>query len=238
MSDWTRKRFWTAAEAVPAEDGHEVRLDGRLLRTPSRTPMRLPTPALAAAVAGEWAAQGEIVDPRTMPMTRTANSVVDTVIPHHAAVADIVAAYGETDLLCYRATEPESLVAQEAAGWDPLIDWAAVELRAPLRLAAGVIPVAQPEDSLARLRAAVHALDPWRLAAFHELVTLSGSLVIGFAALHRLHPRPRLWALSRIDEDWQAEQWGRDDEADALAALKAQSFEEAGRFLDLLEPPA
>jgi chaperone required for assembly of F1-ATPase len=235
MSDWKLKRFWTAAEAVAVDGLHEVRLDGRPIRTPGKAPLRVPTAALAGAMAAEWAAQGERVDPRTMPLTRTANSAIDTVVPHHAAVADLIAAYGETDLVCYRATGPEALVARQAAGWDPLVDWAAVELRAPLILTAGVIHVPQPEASIAALRAQVHALDAFRLAAFHDLVTLSGSLVIGLAAIRKLHTRDRLWSLSRIDEDWQAELWGHDDEAAALAAAKAGSFEEAGRFLDLCE---
>lgn len=233
MSEWKPRRFWKSTTVARNGDHHEVLLDERPLRTPSKTPLLLPTEALAHGIAAEWEAQVETVDPRTMPLTRSANSAIDTVTPQHAAVADMVAAYGETDLICYRAAEPEALVAREAAGWDPLMDWAAVHLQAPLVLGIGVMHVAQPEASIARLRAEVHALDPWRLTAFHDLVTLSGSLIIGLAALHDLQPRPALWTLSRIDEDWQAELWGEDEEAAEQAAHKARAFEEAGRFLDL-----
>lgn len=235
MSEWKRKRFWSRAETAETEAGHAVLLDGRPLRTPAKAPLHLPTAALAAAVAGEWGAQGEIVDPLSMPLTRTANSAIDTVAAHPAQVAAHVAAYGENDLLCYRAEAPEELAARQAAGWDPLIDWAATALQAPLRIGTGVMHIPQPQDSVARLGARVRALDPFRLAALHELVTLSGSLILGLAALERQRPLAELWALSRIDEDWQAEQWGIDEEAAETAALKAQSFDDAGRFLFLCD---
>lgn len=233
MSEWKTRRFWRETAVEPITGGFEVRLDGRPLRTPAKAPLILPSRALADAVAAEWEAQDKTVHPLTMPLTRLANSAVDTVAREHAAVAERVAAYGESDLVCYRAEEPVHLAERQAAGWDPLIDWAATALAAPLRIGPGVMFIAQPEASLAALSARVHGLDHWDLAALHELVALSGSLVIGLAAMATDRPREALWRLSRIDEDWQQELWGEDEEAAEAAALKAQAFLDAARFFDL-----
>ncbi len=233
MSGWAPRRFWTAATVVPGAAGVAVRLDDRPVRTPAKAPLELPTLALAEAVAAEWDAQGELVEPATMPLTRMANSTLDTVTRHTEAVADQIAAYGESDLICYRAEAPAELVRRQAEAWDPLVDWARRAHGAPLVLGSGVMFVAQPAASVAALRVGVAQCDPFALTALHELVTLSGSLVIGLAALARAWPRPELWARSRVDEIWQEEQWGEDAEASATAARKAAAFADAARFHDL-----
>ncbi len=228
------KRFWKEVRVAPAEAGWALHLDHRPVRTPAGAACLLPTRALAEAVAGEWEAQGDEVDPRAMPLTRSANSAIDRVIPDPAPVAEDIAAYGGTDLVCYRAPHPEGLKRREAEAWDPLVDWAAEALGAPLVLAEGVMHVRQPERSLARLSAAVHGHGPWELTALHELVTLSGSLVIGLAVSHgRLDPATA-WALSRIDEDWNIEEWGEDAEAAAVAERRRRDFEAAARLLALV----
>ena len=233
MSDWQPRVFWKTAEAIETDAGHEVRLDGRPVRTPAKTQLVLPTAALAAAICQEWQAQEEVVDPGKMPLTRTANSVLDKVMPQQAGVAEVIAEYGGADLLCYRASGPSELVARQAEAWDPLLKWAEEHLDAPLRVGEGVVHVAQPAESLAALRARVLKLSPWQLAAFHDLVALSGSLVIGFAATQNKLPVEELWQTSRIDETWQIEQWGEDDEATATAAVKQAAFLDAHRFLEL-----
>jgi chaperone required for assembly of F1-ATPase len=233
MTHWAARRFWATARAVAVPGGHGVLLDERRLRTPGKAPLLLPTAAMAAAVAAEWAAQGERIAPGTMPVTRAANSAQDRVAPQRAEVAALVAAYGGSDLLCYRARHPAALVARQAAAWDPLLDWARRRFDAPLTVTEGVMPVPQPEASLARLGAAVAALDAFRLTALHDLVALSGSLVIGLAALAEARPAAELWALSRIDEDWQAALWGADAEAEATAARRRDGFLEAHRFARL-----
>lgn len=233
MTGWTPKRFWSQAHAEPCEGGFTVRLDARAVRTPARAPLVLPTFALAQAVAAEWQAQEGTVKPATMPMTRMANSAIDKVAPQFDAVVDIVAAYGGTDLLCYRATAPAALAARQAAAWDPLLDWAARTLGAPLAVTAGVIPCAQPDASLARLSDAVRAEGPFRLSALHDLVAISGSLILGLAvARGRLTP-DAAFDLSRIDESWQAELWGADDEATESEAVRRAGLLEAGRFYAL-----
>ncbi|MEM8959569.1 MAG: ATP12 family protein [Pseudomonadota bacterium] len=235
MTEWVAKRFWDEVTVVQDGAGFAIRLDGRPLRTPAKAPLVLPSPALAQAVAAEWEAQDQVIAPQSMPFTRTANSAIDNVALNHAEIADMIAEYGGTDLLCYRADGPAELIARQCADWDPLLDWAAEALNAPLTIGAGVVPVAQPPESLAGLSARVHALDPFRLAALHDLVTLSGSLVIGLAALARHRPPEALWDLSRIDETWQAEQWGEDEIAAADAAAKRADFLHAARVLEHLE---
>lgn len=233
MSVWTARRFWSAATVEARVGGHAVLLDGRPVRTPLKVPMLLPSAGLALEVAAEWQAQGETVNPATMPFTRTANSAIDTVIPQFVTVAAGIAVYGASDLLCYRATDPEGLVQRQARGWDPLLAWAATELGAPLSQTSGIMPVAQPSASLAGLGDRVGALTPFQLAAFHDLVALSGSLVLGLAVASGRLSAAEAWSRSRIDEDWQAELWGVDEDAAVIAALKGEAFLTADRFFAL-----
>ncbi|KAA9010635.1 ATP12 family chaperone protein [Histidinibacterium aquaticum] len=233
MSEWKLKRFWTEAAVVEAERGYEVRLDGRQVRTPAKAALRLPNRALAEASAEEWNAQEGAVDPMTMPVTRAANSAIDKVIPQFDEVAEMIAEYGGTDLLCYRAETPDELVRRQQDGWDPLLDWAAERLGARLRTGAGVMYVPQDPDAIGRLDAQVRALDPFRLTPFADLVSLSGSLVLAFAVAEGARAPADAWALSRIDEDWQIEQWGEDTEASEAAAVKRAAFLDAARIFDL-----
>lgn len=234
MTEWVAKRFWTQASASEEAGAHVVRLDGKPIRTPSRALLALPTAALAAAVAEEWNRQEEVLRPATMPMTRLANTALDRVAPEHDAVAAIVWAYGETDLLCYRAEGPEELARRQAEAWDPILDWAADRYGARLVPTEGVLPVAQSEAAMSRLAAAVRDLSPWGLTALHEVVALTGSLVIGLAVLERVLSPTDAWTVSRIDEDWQIAQWGRDSEAEAASARRRAEFLDAVRFHDLL----
>jgi chaperone required for assembly of F1-ATPase len=233
VSGWSAKRFWTDATVRPEGDGFGILLDTRPVRTPLKAPLILPTEALAREVAAEWQAQVGKVNPATMPFTRTANSAIDTVSRQHRDVVEMLAAYGGTDLLCYRATGPDQLVAWQADAWDPLLDWSAAALDAPLRTTAGVMHVQQPPASLAALTAAVKALSAFQLAAFHDLVAISGSLVLALAVARNRVTAGDAWALSRIDEDWQIEQWGDDEEAAELAARKRADFLQADRFFAL-----
>lgn len=233
MTGWTAKRFWTQATAEPCQGGYTVRLDGRPVKTPAKAPMIMPTLALAQAVAAEWQAQEGVVKPETMPCTRSVNSAIDKVAPQFDEVADLIAAYGASDLLCYRATEPAALIARQAEAWDPMLDWAARALEAPLVATAGVMHIGQPAESLDRLAAQVRALSAFELAALHDLVAISGSLVLGLAVIRGRITAETAWTLSRIDEDWQAELWGEDDEAAQTAAVKRAALIHAARFFAL-----
>lgn len=236
MTGWTPKRFWTQVTLGDAEGGHAVLLDGKPILTPAKAPLVLPTRALAEEVAAEWSRQEDVVRPATMPMTRLANTAVDRVTPERAAVAAIVAAYAETDLLCYRAEAPEELRRRQDEGWNPPLDWAADRFGARLVPTSGVVPVTQPSAALDRLAAAVAAQSPWRLTALHELVSLTGSLVLGLAVAEGAKTPADAWELSRLDEEWQVEQWGRDAEADAAAERRRGEFLDAARFLAAVSP--
>lgn len=233
MSGWKAKRFWKETTVAEAEGGFTVLLDGRGVKTPAKTPLVVPTRALAKEIAQEWAAQEGEINPLIMPVTRGANAALDKVATQHDEVAALIADYGGTDLLCYRADNPEELIARQAALWNPLLDWAEQELDARLSVGQGVMYVAQDAAVLERLHARVRAMTAFELAAFHDLVGLSGSLILGFAAVHDLRPIEDLWALSRVDETWQAEQWGEDEEAAEAAEVKKLAFVQAKRFFDL-----
>ncbi|MFC3614591.1 ATP12 family chaperone protein [Lutimaribacter marinistellae] len=232
MSEWKPKRFWNAATVQEGEEGFSVTLDGRPVRTPAKAELQLPTRAMAEAIAAEWDAQENVVDPLTMPFTRSANAAIDKVRTQHAEVADMLAGYGDSDLLCYRATYPDALVARQAAEWDPALDWAEAALGARLVPVAGVVHQPQDPGALERLKTLTHEMDAFRLAAFHDLVGLSGSLVLGFAAARDWRDAQEIWTLSRLDETWQEEQWGRDEDAHAQAERKKAEFMHAKRFYD------
>ncbi|RID92934.1 ATPase [Gemmobacter lutimaris] len=233
MSDWTPKRFWKSASAEAVDGGFAVHLDGRAVKTPAKAALVLPTRALAAAIAAEWDAQEGQVRPETMPATRAANSAIDKVRPQFSQVAEMLADYAGTDLLCYRAEEPQALILRQAAGWDPLLDWAAQRHGAPLIATAGVMHIPQAPASLAALRAAIFAQSPFQLAALHDLIAITGSAVLGLAVADGHLSPGEAFDLSRIDEHWQIEQWGEDTEAAAAEAVKRQAVEDAARFYAL-----
>ena len=233
MSEWTTRRFWTEASVEPVGSGHAVRLDGRAVRTPLKTELVVPSAALAHGVAEEWRAQEKMVDPRTMPLTRAVNATLDKVVPQRAEVAANLVEYGVTDLLCYRAPVDGTLFERQDREWQPMLDWAEERFGARLAVTRGVIPVPQPPEAVLPLRARVESMSEWELTALSEFVSLSGSLVLGLAAMED-HPPEAIWTLSRIDEDWQAEQWGVDEEEAERIALKRAAFLQAHRYLGLV----
>lgn len=230
MTGWTAKRFWTLAAPAEQDGGFAIHLDGRPVRTPGKQPLIVPTRALAELIAAEWNAQDGQIRPDTMPATRAANSAIEKVRTSQPEVAALVAAYGETDLLCYRADHPAELVALQSETWDPLLDWAATRYGVTWTRVTGVMPQPQPARTVARLTEQVTALDPFRLTALHDLVALPGSLVIGLAAAEGAFDPESLWSAARLDEDWQARQWGQDPQAQAAAAARKAGFLEALRF--------
>ncbi|SOB94793.1 ATP12 family chaperone protein [Rhodobacter maris] len=230
MSGWTAKRFWNEATVAPVSGGFTVLLDGRAVKTPAKRALVVPSRAMAEAMAAECQAQGEKIDPMTMPVTRSANAALDKVASQKAEVAELISAYGETDLLCYRAERPEELIAQQAAAWNCWLDWAEAQYGARLRVTTGVVPILQPAAALVALARRVEACDIWELAALHDLVGLTGSLVLGLAVSDGALPAAQAWDVSRVDEAFQIAQWGTDEEAAALAELKKQALLHAERF--------
>jgi chaperone required for assembly of F1-ATPase len=232
-----RKRFYKDAGVGEADGGFTVTLDGKPIKTPSGRTVVVPVRPLAEAIAAEWHAQGEIIDPITMPLTRFANSVVHGVIDNAAAVTDDVAKYFGSDLLFYRAGHPEGLVAREAAHWDPILFWAAETLGAHFILAEGVVHVRQPDQAIAAARGALPA-DPWRIAAMHVITTVTGSALLALALFHGVIEPGEAWAAAHVDEDWNAEQWGVDEEAASRRAAKSVDFNAAAAVLRALDQAA
>ena len=229
------RRFWKAVEAMPAEQGWAIQLDGKPLRTPARSAFAVPTKGLAEAIAGEWDAAGEQVDPRAMPLTGLANAAIDRVAPDEQAFAAGLAKYGESDLACYRAEGPRPLVARQAERWDALLAWARRRYDVDFATTTGILHVAQPPATVERLAHAVAALDAFHLAGLSPLVTIGGSLVAGLAVLERAISPQQAWDAVSIDERWQLEQWGADAEAEAALDNRRRDFLAATRFLELLE---
>lgn len=228
------KRFYKMAEAAEAEAGFTVLLDGRAVRTPGRALLVLPTRALAEAIAGEWAAQETELQPHAMTLTSLACTAIDLIRPRRAEVVAELSDYGATDLVCYRAAAPASLVARQAALWQPLLDWAAEALSAPMNTTQGALAVAQPEGSLAALRRAVESHDDMSLAALATAVKASGSLVIALAlGTGRIDPEAAFEA-AELDASHQIEAWGEDPEATQRRTAVKNELASARRFLDLL----
>lgn len=232
------QRFWTTAEVAPASGGgFAVLLDGRPMRLPSGAPLAVPMRGLADALAREWQAaggeKGREVRLDELPLTRLVGTAVDRIAPDHALAVDTVAKYGETDLLCYRADFPPALAQRQASAWQPLLDWAALVLDAPLTVTAGVIAVSQPAAALSALRHAVAAHAPIPLSALGLIVPATGSLVLGLAVSHGRLSAAEAHALAMLDETFQAEEWGEDEEAALRQARIAEDIALAARLLSL-----
>lgn len=232
------KRFYKSASAAPADSGFRIVLDGRGVKTPGKRDLAVPSRALAEAIAAEWDAQGDLIDPATMPLTRIVNSAIDGVASEADAVAADIAAYGASDLLCYRAPQSDAgLAARQEAAWAPVLAWARDALGARLFLAEGVMPVAQSAEARERIDAALAGLDPFRLAALHVMTTLTGSALLALAHARGRLGRDEAWAAAHVDEDWQNERWGVDAEAEARRKRRREEFDAASRLLDLLGAP-
>ena len=229
------KRFYTAVAAVPEDGAWRITLDGRPVRTPKRAFLSLPTAALAAAVAEEWDAQGDSIAPMTMPMTGLANAAIDHVLPDPKAFAAGLAAYAESDLVCYRADAPADLAARQAEAWDSFVAFARTRYDAALRVTDGIAHIAQDASAVQRLAAALQGMDAYRLAAMQPLVTIAGSLVIALALAEGEVDAEAAFAAGHLDELYQAEKWGDDAEATAARAARRAAFDAAARFLSLLD---
>jgi len=229
------KRFWKSAKAVEKEEGWGVELDGRPLRTPAREPLSVPTQRLAEAIATEWNGVGEQIDPRDMPLTGLANAAVDRVRPDKQVFAGGLAKYAEADLACYRAEGPRGLIERQAALWDELLAWGRRRFDVDFRTTSGLLHVDQPPATVERLAHAVNALDPYRLAGLSPLVTIGGSLLAALGVLEEAFRPEQAWEAVSVDDRWQLEQWGSDEEAEVALANRQRDFLAAAQFLKLLD---
>jgi chaperone required for assembly of F1-ATPase len=231
MRPQLRKRFYERAAASESAP-FALLLDGRPVKTPAARALTAPAHALAGALAAEWNAQGERIDPAAMPLTRLANTIIDGVADAPRPVADEVAKFLGSDLVFYRADTPEGLVRRQAEHWDPVVAWARDALRARFILGEGVMFVAQPQGSVEAARAAIPT-DPWRLGAVHAITTLTGSALLALAVLRGALTGEAAWAAAHVDEDWNMAQWGRDELALARRAARHAEMQAAVSVLRL-----
>lgn len=225
------RRFY---KEVAVADGGAILLDGKPVKTPARADLILPTPALAEAVAAEWRAQGDEIDPRTMKLTGLSNAAIDRVAPDLASFVRPLAAYAESDLLCYRADAPAELIARQAEAWDPLLDWARARFDVHFAVTKGIVHAPQPDATVARLGEALAAYDAFPLAGLAPIITIGGSLVTALALAEDEIDADSAFDLTHLDELWQARRWGEDRLALEARAVRKRDFMAAAELLDLL----
>ena len=231
-----RRFYQEVATKAERGEGAALLLDGKTVRTPGKAPLVLPTPALAEAVAEEWRAQGERIDPATMPLTKLANSAIDGVAGREQEVIEDIVAHAGADLLCYRANGPQGLVEAQGKHWDPVLAWAKEALEAPLVRVDGIVHAAQPEGALDKIKTYLKGFDAFSLAALHVMTALAGSALLALAvALGRMTPE-EAWAAAHVDEDWQTSQWGEDAEAASRRQNRWRDFAAAAQMFNLLNP--
>jgi chaperone required for assembly of F1-ATPase len=225
------KRFYKTVSVGDGEDGFRILLDGRPVKTPAKNLLALPTRALADAIVAEWAGQGDEIAPLSMPFLRLADTVIDGVAANRAAVVEAILRFGENDLLCYRAGQPPDLAKLQREGWDPVLDWARRRYGVEFVVVEGFGHQDQPPQTLTTFRAALVQQDSFSLAALHVVASIAGSVVLALALAEGELVPAQLFALSRIDEEYQAGKWGRDHEAEVRATNLARELDKAAEFM-------
>lgn len=228
-----RRRFYNDAAVGAVAGSYALRLDDKPVHTPARRALAAPTLDIAEAIAAEWRAQAEVIDPAKMPLTRLANAIIDGVAERPDAVAAEIAKYLQSDLLFYRAASPPELVERQRRHWDPILEWADQALGARFVPTEGVTHIAQPQLALDAARAAIPH-DPWRLGPVHAATTLTGSALIALAMARQFLSAEDAWQAAHVDEDWNMEQWGRDELAMQRRASRLAEFQAAAMVLALL----
>ncbi|WP_064685477.1 ATP12 family chaperone protein [Rhizobium bangladeshense] len=222
------KRFYAEVAVAEHEGGFAITLDGKMVRTPARQVLAVPTEALAQLVTAEWQAQGQEIDPVTMPVTRLVNTALDGVATNAQAIFEDILRFSSSDLLCYRADGPELLVERQRERWDPVIDWAANDLGARFILIEGVMHHEQPREATAAFAVTLaRHQSPMALAALHTITTLTGSAILALAFAEGRVTVEEVWSLAHLDEDWTIEHWGRDEEAEERRAKRFVEFKAA-----------
>ncbi len=231
------KRFYTEVSVVEGEGGHAVHLDGRPVKTPAKSSLAVPTARLAELLRDEWANQVEVIDPRTMPVTRLINTAIDGVAVESQAVFEDILRFSSSDMLCYRAESPDNLVLRQQEQWDPVLDWAASHHGACFELIEGVMPREQPSDATAAFSAVLRKYDaPIELAVLHTVTTLTGSAILALAFAEGHLAAEDIWKLAHLEEDWTAEHWGEDAEAQNRREKRHAEFQAAVAVFEALKP--
>lgn len=230
------KRFYTDVSIAEGAEGFAIQLDGRSVKTPARHTLAVPTAKLAEIIRAEWATRGEVIDPGTMPVTRLVNTAIDGIAGNTQAVFDDILRYSGSDMLCYRADQPEQLVARQAERWDPVLDWAAQSHGARFILVEGVMPQEQPAEAALALSGVLSKYNSHlELAALHTVTTLTGSALLAIAYAEGFLTADEAWALAHLDEDWTNEHWGVDLEAEARRAKRRIELQSAVAVFEALE---
>ncbi len=235
MAEWEQRVFWSDVNVAATDDGYQVLLDGRGVKTPAKARLIVPTQKLADQIAVEWRSLENKVDPEKLSVTKLANSAIDNVAEQSEAIIDMLVEYATTDLLCYRATSPKGLADRQEQIWQPLLNWFSDVHNVRLEVGSGVMPIRQSTAVLVDCAVLLKSYSDFELAAVYDLITLTGSFVIGLAAASGEISVADAWTASRIDEDWQIAEWGEDEDATSLAATRQQAFERAAFVLALLK---
>ncbi len=228
------QRFYKKAEVVKSPNGFTVELDGRSIKTPAKNLMEVESEAVAAAIANEWQAQAEFIDLETMYSAKVANTAIDRIAPNPDGVIAEIADYAGSDLLCYRALEPTSLVECQNDNWDPVLEWLDKTHQCRLVCIGGVMHQPQPVEAIEVLAANLRARSAIMLAAMHNMTTLTGSAVLALAVADGHLKAQKAWACAHVDEDWQIEQWGHDEDAAAHRARRWLEMEKTAKLLAML----
>ncbi len=227
------RRFYKTVSVAGTMAPFSIRLDERPVRTPLKRALDLPTKALAEAVATEWAGQGEKIEPHTMPLTRLANTTIDRVEPDLGRIIGEIVDFAGSDLVCYRAEKPQGLVERQAKAWQPVLDWARQTFQGEFQATEGILHIAQPPASLTALQDFLATKSPWLLTALHNMTTLTGSALLSAMACEKGLPPSEAWLAAHVDEDWQIEQWGWDEEARHRRDFRKREFDTCLRFCEL-----
>ena len=227
-----KKRFYKSVALATHNGGFSVQLDGRDLRSPAGRLLNLPKLALARVIADEWQAQGDYIDPASMPLFSLAVTVVDRVIPQRDKIIAELSAYGENDLLCYRDDQYGALASRQQDHWQPWLDQLLAKHGIELQVATGIMPIPQPD--VVKFSPLIKTYDDWRLGLLHRVTSLSGSLVLGLNFVDALIDDEEIFKLAFLDELWQNEKWGKDFEAAGRHGFLRGELQDAARFLALL----
>ena len=233
MSEWKPKRFWKKVDVVSLEKGFCIKLDAKILKTPAKKEMLLPTNALAKKIAAEWDKQFDEIDPNGMPFTKSANAALDKVVEQFEEVSSLVGDYGDTDLLYYRADSPTELKMRQQSSWDPMIDWAEKNFEVKINCGTGILYIPQDKKLVYKLSQEISELSSFQLTGLYDIVSITGSLILGLATINGRLSADEAFNLSRIDELWQIEQWGHDEEAQAVSDQKYKAILHAQEFFAL-----
>jgi len=233
MSEWKPKRFWKKVDVVSLEKGFCIKLDTKILKTPAKKEMLLPTNALAKKIAAEWDKQFDEIDPNGMPFTKSANAALDKVVEQFEEVSSLVGDYGDTDLLYYRADSPTELKMRQQSSWDPIIDCAEKNFEVKINCGTGILYIPQDKKLVYKLSQEISELSSFQLTGLYDIVSITGSLILGLATINGRLSADEAFNLSRIDELWQIEQWGHDEEAQAVSDQKYKAILHAQEFFAL-----